>query len=265
MPRSGTTYLSCILHNPPSVITISEAQGRWKQFIQDHGHSDGIFEIFAEFREKILRGNPVPSVEGTPGFRGHKRVDTWSQKKKLQRMDANPDFVLGMKNPEVFLTLLDIFLQAHVKCVISVRHPLFVINSWVKQGRRRLTRGASLEGTFANGDSIVYQSKKTDAISRRIDLHNTFAGLILDKMRNPNIKIVPYEDWFSNPGQLSDISRFLGVASLGYLRPAPIAPDPLTISIEEQERIREYCTMAGEFGYPVENGILKTEGLPVSK
>ena len=113
MPRSGTTYLAAVLYNPPQVVTLSEAGGAWRQFYREHGRSDRAFELFAAFRRSIERGEPVMTFAGTPGFAGEGRVDTWNQKKTAQRIEAAPDFHLGLKNPEVFLELLDFVFITH--------------------------------------------------------------------------------------------------------------------------------------------------------
>ncbi|MBD3307300.1 hypothetical protein GF339_12740 [candidate division KSB3 bacterium] len=265
MPRSGTTYLACVLYYPPHVITISEAKGCWKHGFQQHGKGTWFVQMFDEFRTNILQGKNVPTFEGTPGFLGHTRVDTWNQKKIMRRIEAHPDFALGMKNPEVFLELLESFSRAEIRCVITVRHPLFVINSWVKRGEQQVARGKSLEHTFANGKSVTYHSPLPDVVDRRIDLHNYFARHIIRYKHDPNIMLIRYEDWFTDPQQLSRVCHFLEIPSLGYLRPAPLLPDPLILARDEQARILRGCSIAEELGYPVKNHTLKAQNLPVRK
>jgi len=262
MPRSGTTYLCAVLHNPPAVVTISEARGQWKHLVKAYGRSTRVFDILSDYRERILRGEKVHTLEGTPGFEGKQRIDTWSQKKTARRIEVSHDFKLGMKNPEVFLELLPVFSEAGAKCVITVRHPLCVINSWVKRGQKRLSRGGTIEGTFANGQCVTYNSSSEDPVQRRIDLHNHFAELITDHLTDANVMLIRYEDWFTDKTQLERVSWFLGVPTVGYLRPKPILPDPLIISEEEQEKIQTGCLIAREFGYPVEGNGLKPMTFP---
>lgn len=252
MPRSGTTYLAAVLHNPPSVVTISEARGQWKDLMRSDGRSTRVFDIFYDYRERILRGEKIHTFEGTPGYEGKERIDTWNQKQVSREIEVSSDFVLGMKNPIVFLELLPIFKEASTKCVITVRHPLYIINSWVKKVQKRLFSGRTIEGTFANGQCITYDSPSEDPVQRRIDLHNYFAELITNHLTDPNVMLIRYEDWFTDKAQLERVSRFLGVPTLGHLRPTPILPDPLMISEEEQRRILTGCLIACEFGYPAE-------------
>src|SRR5262249_26515505 len=149
--RSGTTYLAAVLYNPPKVITVSESGGAWKNFFREFGCSEHVLELFRDQRRRIERGEAVMTFADTEGFRGEGRVDTWSQKKSAQPVAVEHGFQLGLKNPEVFLELLPVFINAGMKSVITVRHPLRVINSWVKKVRARMERGQSIEGTFANG------------------------------------------------------------------------------------------------------------------
>lgn len=257
MPRSGTTYLCAVLHNPPQVITLSEASGQWKRLFKNYGRSIRVFEVFSEQRERILRGEKMATFEGTSGYQGEERVDTWNQKKVERALNAVPDFVLGMKNPAVFLELLEVFRDAGIKCVISVRHPVSILNSWVKKTLPRLKTGKSIKGTFAYGDAISYRSNSEDPVDRRIDLHNYFADLIVEHMFDPNVMIVRHEDWYTDQAQLERVARFLNIPHSGRLRPKAVPPDPPILSQAEQERILVGCKIAGEFGYPVEKGRLK--------
>lgn len=257
LPRSGTTYLAAVLYNPPGVVTLSEAGGRWKDLYRTHGKSDKIFDIFHEFRARILMGEEVSTIEGTPGFEGRGRVDTWNQKKVQKKITVHSEFFLGLKNPEVFLGFLEVFLNAGLKCIVTVRHPAFVINSWVKRLKDRLDKSSAIEGKFANGDSVIFCSKLDRPEDRRIDLYNYMSDLIVRQMGSKNILIIRHEDWYIDRSQLDRVSDFLGIPNIGYLRPAPISPDPLVITDEEHEKILRGCTIAAKFGYQIEGNMLK--------
>ncbi|MCK4910300.1 MAG: sulfotransferase [Thermodesulfovibrionales bacterium] len=257
LPRSGTTYLAALLYNPPEVITLSEAGGKWKQFYREHGVDPGIFDLLKDFRKRILDGEEMATFEGTAGFEGKGRVDTWNQKKEQRKVDALPDFHLGLKNPEIFLAYLGMFAEAGLKCIVTVRHPAAVINSWVKKVQKKLDRGKSVEGKFANGDCLAYSSKSDDIVQRRIDLYNHLAGLVLEHKGHDNVMVIRHEDWYTDPTQLERVTGFLGIPSLGYLRPAPIKPDPPVLSAQEQERINKGCTIAAKLRYPIKDGALE--------
>ena len=250
MPRSGTTYLAALLHHPPGVITQSEAGGRWKQLFLEAGAAADPLPLIDDMRARIAAGEPVPTLEGTAGYAGAQRIDTWNQKKTVRALDAAEDFALGVKNPEVFLEWLPRFAEAGVRCAISVRHPLGIINSWVKQAERKRARGRIREDAFAEGASVMFRSRAVDPIERRIELHNHFAARIVAAMHSPMVLLVRYEDWFTNgPAQLRAVGEFLGIETKSVLEPPPIAPDPVILSEAEQERILRGCAIAREFGY----------------
>jgi hypothetical protein len=260
MPSGGTTYLCAVLHNPPKVITVSEAGGGWKQKAKERGKDPSLVKELFDYRERVLDGEEIPSLEGTEGFSGMRRVDTWNQKKKLRRHKVDPSFSLGMKQPEVFLELLEFFLEAGLKCVLSVRHPLYVINSWVKRSERQLEQKGHLRGIFANGESVLYSSAKPDIVDRRIDLYNHMAARAAQHMGHEDVMLIRYEEWFTDKNLLDKVSDFIGIPNLGYLRPPLIPPDPLLLGPEEQGRILAGCAAAAELGYETGAGKL----LPVA-
>lgn len=249
MPSGGTTYLCAVLHNPPRVVTVSEAGGGWKQRARERGRDPGLVQELFDYRERVLAGERIPSLEETEGFEGKRRVDTWNQKKTLRRHRVDPSFSLGMKQPEVFLELLGFFLDAGLKCVLSVRHPVYVINSWVKRSRRHLERKGNLRGIFANGESVLYSSVKPDIVDRRIELYNHMAARVAAHMDHEDVMVVRYEEWFTDDDLLDKVSGFIGVPNLGYLRPPLIPPDPLLLEAREQERILAGCAEAAALGY----------------
>lgn len=252
LPRSGTTYLAAVLYRPPSVITLSEAGGEWRRFHREHGRSARVLELIADFRKRIEQGESMMSFANTPGYEGRGRVDTWNQKKSEQQIPVEPGFHLGLKNPEIFLDLLPVLLAGGMKCVISVRHPASILNSWVKQARERERHGRSAEGTFADGECVFFRSDAADVVTRRIDLHNHLAGLIAAQLRHPNLLTVRHEDW--SVEQLNRVCEFLCIPSAGRLQPPVIAPDPISLSPDECERIARECAIAAEYGYPMSAG-----------
>ncbi len=259
MPRSGTTYLAALLHNPPHVITQSEAGGRWKQLFMEKGSAADPLPIIEEMRSRIARGEPGATLEGTAGYAGANRVDTWNQKKALRAVEASADFALGVKNPEVFLEWLPRFIEAGLRCVISVRHPVAIINSWVKQAERKRQQGRKPGDSFAEGAAVTWRSSAATALDRRIDLHNHFVERITSAMKSKNVLLAQYERWFSDGlNQLREIGSFLGVEVKDQLLPPPIPPDSITLSKLEQEEIMRRCAVASEYGYATRDASVAT-------
>lgn len=213
-------------------------------------------EVFAEYYRTLLDGDEIPTFEGTPGFSGETRVDTWNQVKRWGSVEVASDFTLGMKNPEVFLHFLEEFQRFGVKCVVSVRHPLSIINSWVTRAHKLQAEGEPIEGSLADGASVVFKSSLPDIVDRRIDLHNYLVGRIVANLGAPSVSVIRYEDWFLDEGMLARVADFLGIPHRGYLKPNLIPPERPTLPAEEQARILEHCRIAGELGYEVSEGRL---------
>lgn len=256
LPRGGTTYLSAVLYHPPQVVTISDPQGVFRRHFREHGAGDSILDLFAGFRDRLVDGEPIPTLEGTEGYQGKGRVDTWNQEKVERTVSVDQDFSLGMKNPEVFLAHLDVFRKHQIRTVISVRHPISVINSWRKRTLKKQKAGTALKG-FGAGVALHVDLKESDPFERALELHEHWCSQVIEAMSDPSVMIVRHEDWYSDPGQLSRIGAFVGVPTKDHLHPAPIAADPPdALTSDQVERIRSRCVLAAEFGYPLEKGLL---------
>lgn len=256
LPRGGTTYLSAVLHHPPRVVTISDPQGVFRRRFREHGVDAAILDAFREFRAQLEAGEPIPTLEGTDGFAGRGRVDTWNQEKLLRPVTVAPGFALGMKNPEVFLAHLDVFLDAGLRCVISLRHPVSVIASWRKRTLASVKPGEPPKG-FGAGVALHVDVAGDDPFERALDLHERWCRDVVARKDHPRVMLVRHEDWYTDPGQLARVGAFLDVPVKDHLEPAPIAADPPTsLTDAEVDRIRERCLTVGELGYPLEGGRL---------
>ena len=250
LPRSGTTYLAAVLHDPPSTITMSEARGAWKQAWRNGANTEVIAELMHEFHERIRVGEAVATFEGTPGYSGDARVDTWNQPKIERAIDTTPGFRLGFKNPEVFLDWLPQLRELGIPVVITVRHPVTIVNSWLKKRTMRITRGKDPAGHFGNGDATTFTASASDPIDRCIELHEYLATKIVKLLDDPGVLIIRYEHWFSDDNLLTQIVDFLGLHSSKGLSPRPIRPEtPNLLDDDAIERLRTGCLSAEPLGY----------------
>lgn len=250
LPRSGTTYLAAVLHDPPSTIALSEARGAWKQAWRDGADTKVIAALMREFHNRIREGEAVATFEGTPGYAGDARVDTWNQPKIEQVINATPGFRLGLKNPEVFLDWLPRLRALGIPVVITVRHPVAIVNSWLEKRAARITKGKDPAGHFGNGDATIFTASASDPIDRCIELHEHLAAKIVKLLDDPGVLIIRYEDWFSDNNLLTRIVDFLGLHSSKGLSPRPIRPEPPNLLDDDAiERLRTGCLTAEPLGY----------------
>lgn len=270
LPRGGTTYLTSLLHRPPERIAISDPAGAWRRFFRKHGKSEAILDEIKKWRKKVRRGAEVPGLDEAPGFRGNGHVDTWAEggRKTEVSYRVASGFWLGLKNPEIFLEHLDLFLARGLKCVVSVRHPVPVINSWVWHPRggvmalpepeRERALGGEGRKAFGAGRSLTFSPREASVEERRIDLYNYLVSKITDQLADPNLLVVRHEDWFRAPeALLSQVERFIGMEPSGELNLQPVRSQlPIELPAREVEMISAGCLPAAELGYPLTGGRL---------
>jgi hypothetical protein len=258
------------LHRPPERIAISDPAGAWRRFWRKRGKSEAILDELRKWRGKVRRGAEVPGLDEAPGYRGDGHVDTWAEggRKTKVSYDVTSGFWLGLKNPEIFLEHLDIFLAQGLRCVVSVRHPVPVINSWVwhprggvmalPEGERDRALAGDGRKVFGAGRSLVFSSAERSVEERRIALYNHLTSKILDHQGDPNLMIIRHEDWFREPeALLCEVESFIGMEPSGELVLEPVQSQlRIGLSAREVELISERCVRAGELGYPMSGGRL---------
>lgn len=250
LPRSGTTYLAAVLHEPPRVICQSEARGAWKRAWRADADDSEILRILASLRGDVAQGRPMPTFEGTAGYRGEGRVDTWNQPKQDRVVDADPGFHFGAKNPEIFLDWLPRWRRLGFRVVVTLRHPAAVINSWLGRRAARLAAGRSVEGVFGNGEATTFTAPEGDPLDRCIALHEHLSRSIVDHVEDDGVLLVRYDHWFTDHDLIGGIRRFLGLPESGPPSPAPMRPEPPRhISASDVERIRVGCVHAEALGF----------------
>jgi hypothetical protein len=250
LPRSGTTYLAAVLHDPPRAICQSEARGAWKRAWRANADDDEILRILGSLRSDVAEGRPTTTFQGTSGYEGQGRVDTWNQPKQDRVVAADSDFHFGAKNPEIFLDWLPRWRRLGFRVVVTLRHPAAVINSWLGRRMTRLAAGKPVVGTFGHGDATTFSATEDDPLDRCIALHEHLSKRIVDHLDDDGVFLVRYDGWFSDDDLLRRIRRFLGLPNSGPPSPAPMRPEPPRhLSANDVERIRVGCVHAEALGF----------------
>lgn len=236
-PRTGTTLLSAMLVQPPHVVTVMEP---WD------GMRLAPAELFASLRCSL----------GTTGSLGDGKLDIrallssgdvrWiTEGSGVQPVHLSDDFALGVKWPAYWRLLP---LLPNTKFLVTLRHPYDVIASFRRQGGR-LRLGLDYETAFNRTMNEHLVRAAADLATRRIRLFDYIHERILKHINQPNVLVVRYERWFSEPSNMRrEIAEFLELPL--HEGPARLRP-PQTAGLDQHERdlISSECRTATRLGY----------------
>jgi hypothetical protein len=236
-PRTGTSLLNAVLHQPPRSLTVMEP---W----------DGMrlppAELFRSLREEIDRTGRLGrgkldaralSVDGQVRWRRE-----GAEPIPVETVDG---YLLGIKWPG-FWRYLE--LLPTTRFLVCLRHPVEVIASFKRVGGR-LAQGLEYDIAFnAKMNEEVKWTK--DVTLRRIEFFDYVHERILPHLSRSNVLPVRYERWFTEPHQvLEEISRFLG-EDLRDTRAVIREPEHRNdLDARDLAFIRERCRTATALGY----------------
>lgn len=237
-PRTGTSLLTALLHQPPNIVTVMEP---W----------DGLrmppAELFSSLRDEILGTGELT--------RGRLDLDAlregmveWQQDgERAYRIEVGEGFELGVKWP-TFWQYLE--LLPTTRFLITVRDPVEVISSFRRVGGR-LEQGLDYDVVFNEPMNRELTAASDDVAVRRALLYQYINSRLLPHLGKDNVFVVRYERWFSDPDRLrQEISRFLEV---------PIAESKVAIREDRRRQeaddvidlVRRYVPVSGDLGYDV--------------
>jgi hypothetical protein len=237
-PRTGTSLLTAMLHQPPSIVTVMEP---W----------DGLKMPPAELFSS-LRGEIENTGELT---RGRLDLDAlregtveWQQDgERAYRIEVAETFELGVKWP-TFWQYLE--LLPTTRFLITLRDPVEVISSFRRVGGR-LEQGLDYDVVFNEPMNRELIAASDDIAVRRALLYQYINSRLLPHLDKDNVFVVRYERWFSDPDRLrQEISQFLEV---------PFAESNVAIREERRRQeaddvidlVREYVPVRVDLGYDV--------------
>jgi hypothetical protein len=239
-PRTGTSLLSAVLYQPPSVVTVMEP---W----------DGMrfppAALFSSLRREIDEtGRLTRGRLDTRALTVEGKVE-WRREGFIQELqDLHETYLLGVKWPG-FWRYLD--LLPNTKFLVCVRHPAEVIASFKTAGGR-VAEGLNYDTRFNRSMNEYLSTATNDVAVRRILLFDYIHTRILPHIGKSNVFVVRYDRWFTKRELLmEELSDFLGVPlKVGHprIRPPRSGPDPAG---EEMTLLRRYCTTSEQLGYPL--------------
>ncbi|MDP8957611.1 MAG: sulfotransferase [Actinomycetota bacterium] len=235
--RTGTSLLSAMLFQPPSVVTVMEP---WD------GMRLAPAPLFRSLREQIDKEGTLTGRLDLAALEQGEVL--WaSERKAAVPVRVAERFLLGVKWP-IFWRYLDHL--PHTRFLVCIRNPVEVIGSFRRTGGR-LAQGLDYDVAFNRRMNEELSAATGDASRRRVLLYDYVNSRLLAHLQRPNVFVVRYERWFQDPGGLlAEIGRFLGVelkqgqVDIRPPRPKPIDPGELRL-------IRELCRTAEALGYSV--------------
>lgn len=240
-PRSGTALLVAALYQPPRTVTVMEPWDALR--LPPH-------ELFASLRAELRGTGRLSRGRLDIGDLERSGAVTWCRDGELPHdvpLD-DEDFLLGVKLP-AFWRYLDRLPDS--RFLVCLRHPLEVVRSYEATGGR-LREGLDYDVPFNRQMNERLRATTDDPAVRRVLLYDYVHERILPHVDRPNVHIVRYERWFSEPeAQLAEISAFLGV-SLDSPRVRLRTPRSAgEATAEERELLRSYCRTAPRLGYRI--------------
>lgn len=199
-PRTGTTLLSAALFQPPEVITVMEP---W----------DGLrmppAQLFASLRTSIAHDEGVTGGKLDLRALAAEGAVRWrTEAGNTQALAVSDDYSLGVKWP-AFWRYLE-WLE-NTRFLVCVRNPVDVIRSFRTNGGR-LRQGLDYDVPFhAKMNSELARATRNYAV-RRVLMFDYIQERIIPHLGRPNVHVVQYERWFTEPAALiREISSFLNV------------------------------------------------------
>ena len=237
-PRTGTTLLTAMLFQPPSIITVMEP---W----------DGMrlppAELFASLRKEIEETGALRRGKLDIPVLMEKGFVRWRQEgDSIPHINVSSDFLLGVKWVAYWRYLE---LLPETKFLVCTRHPFDVINSCKSHGGR-LAQGMEYDTAFNRNMNQELTAATRHNDLRRILLYNYVNERIYPHLSQRNVFVVPYQRWFKDPeALLSELSAFLGVqlgSGTAVIRQPNNKPK---LSSKEISLIKQHCKIPEPLGY----------------
>jgi Sulfotransferase family len=238
-PRTGTSLLSALIHQPPACLTVMEP---WD------GMRLPAAELFASLRQEIEQTGHLGRGKLDLGAMSADGEVRWRAEGAVQTaVTTTPDYRLGVKWP-AFWRYLE--LLPATKFLVCLRNPLEVIASFKRVGGR-LARGLEYDIAF-HREMNAELSRVRNIALRRVRLFDYVHERILPHFARPEVLSVRYERWFTEPTEvLAEISDFLETDLTNAkvaIRP-PVSKDWLDDG--EHDLVRRHCQTAPALGYSI--------------
>lgn len=239
--RSGTTLMTAMVFQPPVAVGVMEP---WDALRLAPA------ELFRSLRDELRSGVLRRGHLDVAGLRAEGAV--------LTRTDAEPevpvslaaDYVLAVKCP-AFWRYLDRLPKT--RFIVCLRDPYEVIASFA-HSPGRLAEGLDYEVPFNEAMNHELSQATDDLARRRVMLYDYVNHRLLPHLDRPEVFVVRFERWFSEPATLlAELGAFLSTdlsRPLARIRPRrDQAAQPAPADERQASLVREHCRTAESLGY----------------
>lgn len=203
IPRSGTSYVSTLLHSQENWVVINEPAEIFEE-LQNRTDASGIAAYHAGCREKILAGYPIPNKMKS----GVLIQDTAIEDvRELYHPKINShDFHLGSKNTLAYMAALSNLIELEWPIVAMVRNPIDTLTSWRKTFahlKKAMPSDLPIANPSYHGWNASQRSclreidQQNDERLRRVLLWRLLAKTLID--HHEKILLFRYEDVVQTP------------------------------------------------------------------
>jgi hypothetical protein len=239
LPRSGTSLLSAMLHQPPRIVTVLEP---WD------GMRLAPKPLFDSLRKEISEDGGL-----TRGKLDTDRLEAdgdvvWRSEGRRLALDVDEGFFLGVKWP-AFWRYLE--LLPTTRFLVCLRDPFQVVASFKRVGGR-LREGRDYDTAFNRSMNDELLAATDDVAVRRALLYEFVAARIAPALPRPNVLPVRYERWFADADALMrELEAFLRVQLDETVHVRPPRSEEGALSSRERGLVRDLCSSAEAIGYVV--------------
>lgn len=234
-PRSGTALLVAMLFRPPSVVTVMEP---WDALRLPPR------ELFGSLRAELSSGELRRGRLDIDELVEHQRVAWCRDGEKPHAVTTRSGYQLGVKFP-AFWRYLD--RLPDTRFLVCLREPVEVVSSYASTGGR-LAQGLDYDVPFNRRMNDHLHAATDDPAVRRVLLYDYIHERILPHLGRPNVHVVRYERWFTEPeAQLAEIAEFLGEELRGV--PVRLRRPEVRDTDGVAALIGRHCTTARSLGY----------------
>lgn len=248
--RSGTSIICLCLNNIENCFCLNECPG----FYSIENLKASFVETYRNLKHNHIILNRF--VKGT----NHIATDTTKQdteiKKISTKFNENINSAIGSKVTFPYLNQIET-LDSSIKCIYIIRHPSYVIQSWLNIIERKKNHimsqvlNENLNETHFKYAVKTLRQYPNDLVTRLCILWNVYNELIINNITKGIF--IRYEDFVKNPSkELNLIKDYLKLYNNNFLVPNIIQDYNISTRkdfAQIENKVNAYCLSKEYWGY----------------